>query len=152
MTARLIVTLLLATPGLVSAQQDGMVRVRSVRTIGQTVSALDSALAARKLTVFARVDHAANARDVGLELRPTVVHIFGNPQIGTRLMQCTQTSAIDLPLRMLVWQDENGAVWVGYEDLSRLAVRHEIPGCQEPLDRMKAGMAAVAAGAAGSSP
>jgi uncharacterized protein (DUF302 family) len=152
MTARLMVTLLLATPGFVSAQQDGMVRVRSLRTMEATVSALDSLLAARNLTIFARVDHAANARGVGMELRPTVVFIFGNPMVGTLVMQCGQTAGMDLPLRLLIWQDDAGAVWIGYEDPSRLAARHGIAGCAEPLERMKTGLAGLARAAAGGAP
>ncbi|HET9514571.1 MAG TPA: DUF302 domain-containing protein [Gemmatimonadales bacterium] len=152
MTARLMVTLLLATPGVVSAQQDGMVRVRSARAMDATVSALDSALAARKLTLFARVDHAANARGVGMELRPTVVFIFGNPMAGTRVMQCGQTAGLDLPLRLLVWKDDADAVWIGYEDPSRLAARHGIGACAEPLERMRTGLAGLAREAAGGTP
>ncbi len=147
-----MVTLLLATPGFASAQQDGMVRVRSLRTMEATVSALDSTLTARNLTIFARVDHAANARGVGMELRPTVVFIFGNPMVGTLVMQCGQTAGLDLPLRLLIWQDDAGAVWIGYEDPSRLAARHGIGECAEPLERMKTGLAGLARAAAGGAP
>jgi uncharacterized protein (DUF302 family) len=133
-----------------AAQNDGMTRVRSTRDFGQTVRALDSALTARNLTVFARVDHAANAQRVSLELRPTTLFIFGNPQVGTRLMQCQQTSAIDLPLRMLVWEDSTRAVWVGYVAPAQLAERHGLEECREALDRIGAALSALAAGAAGS--
>jgi uncharacterized protein (DUF302 family) len=130
-------------------QADDMVRVRSTRDFAQTVRALDSALTARNLTVFSRVDHAANARGVSLELRPTTLFIFGNPQVGTRLMQCVQTSAIDLPLRALVWEDASKVVWVGYVDPARLAARHALQDCREPLDRITGALAALASAAAG---
>lgn len=128
-----------------AAQDDGLVRVRSARDFTQTVRALDSALAARNLTVFARVDHAANAARVSLELRPTTLFIFGNPQVGTRLMQCTQTSGIDLPLRVLVWEDESAVVWVGYVDMAQLSVRHGLQGCQDTVNRINAALAELAA-------
>lgn len=130
-------------------QGDGLVRVRSGRTMGETVAALDSLAKARGLTVFARVDHAANARGAGLELRPTTLFILGNPQVGTRLMQCVQTAAIDLPLRVLIWTDEARQVWIGYEDPAALAARHGLGECREPLERVKAGLAALVAAAAG---
>lgn len=128
---------------------DGMVRVRSTRDFAQTVRALDSALTARSLTVFARVDHAANARGVSMDLRPTTVFIFGNPQVGTRLMQCAQTSAIDLPLRALVWEDSARVVWVGYVAPAELGQRHGLVECRETLDRIATALSALAAAAAG---
>jgi hypothetical protein len=94
---RWIVGSLVFASFLSAPQDDGMVRVRSTRDFNQTVATLDSAIIERNLKIFARVDHAANARGVSMELRPTTVFIFGNPQVGTRLMQCEQTAAIDLP-------------------------------------------------------
>jgi uncharacterized protein (DUF302 family) len=103
----------------------------------------------RNLKIFARVDHAANARGVSMELRPTTVFIFGNPQVGTRLMQCEQTAAIDLPLKVLVWQDSTSAIWVGYEAPARLSERHKVKGCQDVIDRFSAALAGLAAVATG---
>lgn len=130
-------------------QNEAMVRVRSTRNFSQTVSALDSALSAANLTVFGRVDHAANARGVSLDLRPTTVFIFGNPQVGTRLMQCEQTIAIDLPLKILVWEDSARAVFVGYEPPARLAERHNMQGCREVTDRIATALGALTAAATG---
>ena len=130
-------------------QSDGMVRVRSTRDFTRTVSALDSALTAANLKVFARVDHAANAHGVGQDLRPTTVFIFGNPQVGTRLMQCEQSIAIDLPLKALVWEDSTRAVWVGYEPPARLAERHKVQGCGEVIDRVASALAGLTAAATG---
>jgi uncharacterized protein (DUF302 family) len=73
-----------------------------------------TALAKRDMTVFARIDHAANAAAVGLSLRPTEVVLFGNPKGGTLLMQDQQPAGIDLPLKALDWQDAEGKVWLGY--------------------------------------
>ena len=101
---------LLAAAG---TQPDGLTRVRSDAGVARTVARLEQAARDRSITVFATIDHAANARAAGLTLRPTVVLIVGNPQVGTRLMECAQEAAIDLPLKLLVWEDANGAVWVG---------------------------------------
>lgn len=134
----------LATP-----QNDGMVRVRSTRDFSETVRALDSAITAANLRIFTRVDHAANARGAGLDLRSTTVFIFGNPQVGTRLMQCEQTIAIDLPLKALVWEDSTRAVWVGYEAPEQLSKRHNVQGCREVIDRVTSALATVTAAATG---
>lgn len=144
--ATLFLTTLAAAP-----QGSDLVRVRSTRDFTQTVNALDSAITAANLKTFGRVDHAANARGVSLDLRPTTVFIFGNPQVGTRLMQCEQTIAIDLPLKVLVWEDSTRAVFVGYEPPARLAERHRVQGCREVIDRMATALASLAATAAGTS-
>ena len=128
-------------------QDDAMVRVRSARDFTQTVTALDSALAAANLRVFSKVDHAANAKGVGLDLRPTTVFSFGNPQVGTRLMQCEQTLGLDLPLRMVVWEDSTRAVFVGYEPPARLAARHKVKGCDDVIARMTAALGNLASAA-----
>ncbi|MCO5971805.1 DUF302 domain-containing protein [Actinoallomurus soli] len=76
------------------------------------------------LLVFARIDHAGNAVQAGMELRPTELLIFGNPRGGTPLMQDRQTSGIDLPVKALAWQDEHGKVWLTYDRASWIADRH----------------------------
>lgn len=146
---RSLLATLLLTSLAAAAQNDGMVRVRSTRDFSQTVSALDSAITAANLRIFGRVDHAANARGVSLDLRPTTVFIFGNPQVGTRLMQCEQTIAIDLPLKVLVWEDSTKAVFVGYEPPARLAERHRVQGCREVIDRIATVLGALTAAATG---
>lgn len=128
---------------LLAGQDDALVSVRSTRTMPETVAALDSAISALKLTLFAKVDHAANARKAGLSLRPTTVFILGNPAIGSQVMQCRQTAAIDLPLRILVWEDEAGAVWVGYQSPQALVARHRLETCREILTRMETGLGAL---------
>lgn len=146
---RLLLATFLVTSLAAAQQTDGLVRVRSTRDFNQTVSALDSAITANNAKIFARVDHAANARGVSLDLRPTTVFIFGNPQVGTRLMQCEQTIALDLPLRILVWEDSARAVFVGYEPPARLAERHRVRGCQEFIDRITAALSNFTASATG---
>lgn len=130
-------------------QDSNLVRTRSTRDFSQTVTALDSAITAANLKIFGRVDHAANARGVNLELRPTTVFIFGNPQVGTRLMNCEQTIAIDLPLKVLVWEDSSRAVFVAYEPPARVAERHRVQGCRDVIDRMTSALGALTAAATG---
>ena len=146
---RTILASLLLTVFASARQGDDFVRVRSARDFTQTVTVLDSAITAANLKIFSRVDHAAAARGVNLELRPTTVFIFGNPAVGTRLMQCEQKIAIDLPLRILVWEDSARAVWIGYEPPARLAERHRVQGCRDVIDRMTTTMCTLTAAAAG---
>ena len=146
---RSLLATLLLSPLAFAPQNDGLVRVRSTRGFTQTVTALDSAITAANLRIFGRVDHAANARGVSLDLRPTTVFIFGNPQVGTRLMQCEQTIAIDLPLKVLVWEDSTRAVFVGYEPPARLAERHKVQGCREVIDRIATALGNLTASATG---
>jgi uncharacterized protein (DUF302 family) len=92
----------------------------------ETLDRFEVAMARYGMTVFARIDHGAAAARAGLELRPTVVLIFGNARAGTRLMQMVPTIAIDLPLKAVVWQDEMGATWLGYNDPVWIARRHGV--------------------------
>lgn len=105
---------------------DGLVTVRSSFGPKDTMTRLETAVKARGMTVFAHIDHAAGAADVGLSLRPTELLIFGNAKGGTPLMQSNQTTGIDLPLKALVWQDASGTTWLSYNDPSWLAQRHEL--------------------------
>jgi uncharacterized protein (DUF302 family) len=103
---------------------DGLVTLRSGYAPKETMKRLEAEVKAKGLTVFARVDHAAGAAEVGLSLRPTELLIFGNAKGGTPLMQSVQTIGIDLPLKILIWQDEAGNTWLSYNDPSWLAKRH----------------------------
>jgi uncharacterized protein (DUF302 family) len=90
----------------------------------ETLDRFEVAIARYGMTVFARIDHGAAAAKAGLELRSTVVLIFGNARAGTPLMQMAPTIAIDLPLKAVVWQDEAGATWLGYNDPVWISRRH----------------------------
>jgi uncharacterized protein (DUF302 family) len=81
---------------------------------------------AKGLTIFARIDHAAGAAEAGLPLPPTEVLIFGNARGGTPLMQANQAIGIDLPIKVLVWQDASGSTWIAYNDPAWLTARHRI--------------------------
>jgi uncharacterized protein (DUF302 family) len=103
---------------------DGLTTVESLYAPKDTMDRLEVQVKAKALTVFARIDHAAGAAEVGLQLRPTSALIFGNAKGGTPLMQAAQTVGIDLPLKALVWQDAGGKTWLSYSDPSWIAKRH----------------------------
>ena len=111
----------------------GMRSVASTLPFQQTLAKLEQILKDRKQQVFAKIDHAANAAQTGMVLRPTVVLLFGNPQVGTPLMQSRQTIGIDLPLKVLAWEDESGVAWLSYNDPAWLVERHGIKDRQETL-------------------
>ena len=103
---------------------DGLITVQSNYAPKETMNRLETAVRAKGFTIFARVDHAAGAAEVGLPLRPTELLIFGNAKGGTPLMQAVQTIGIDLPLKVLVWQDVTGTTWLSYNDPNWVAKRH----------------------------
>ena len=96
------------------------------------------------MTIFARVDHAAGAAEVGLRLRPTELLIFGNAKGGTPLMQPTQMIGIDLPLKALVWQDASGETWLSFNDPAWLAQRHGLSGAETAVGNLTAALNALA--------
>jgi uncharacterized protein (DUF302 family) len=115
----------------------------------ETMRRLEAAVKAKGMTVFARIDHAAGAAEAGMPLRPTDLLIFGNARGGTPLMQAEQTIGIDLPLKVLVWQDAAGVTWLSYNDPRWLARRHGLPADAEAIaTRMAALLDAVAQAAA----
>lgn len=115
---------------------DGLVAVKSSHDVKATADKLESVLKEKGMTVMARVNHQQGAEKSGLELRPTEVVIFGNPKVGTPLMQCAQSVAIDLPQKALIWEDANGEVWLGYNNPEYLKNRHSIEGCDKVLDKV----------------
>lgn len=105
---------------------EGIVAQESKFPVDETVSRLEARLKAQNVSVFATFDHSANAQQAGMQLRPTKVLVFGNPKVGTKLMQDNQAIALDLPLRLSIWEDARGRVWVGYHALDRLAAEYGI--------------------------
>ena len=106
--------------------EDGLVTLASQHSVKDTLDRLEADLKAKGVAVFARVDHAAGAATVAMPLRPTELLIFGSPKGGTPLMQSRQTIGIDLPLKILAWQDADGKVWITYNDPGWLAQRHRL--------------------------
>lgn len=114
----------------------GVVTVVSASPFDSTVARLERAAAANGLTVVARVDHSGAARKAGLTLRPTTLIIAGNPAAGTPLMVADQTMAVELPLRFLVWQGEDGKARVSYDPIKAIVARHNITGHDQLLTKM----------------
>jgi uncharacterized protein (DUF302 family) len=109
------------------ANDHGLVHLKSSGSVLETANRLQSIVLSRGLRVMARIDHAGDAAKVGLAMPPAELLIFGNPLSGTPLMIVSPTVAIDLPLKVLVWQDVDGQVWVSYNSLNYLQDRHRIP-------------------------
>ena len=120
---------------------DGLVTLNSAHDVGTTADRLVAALEDKGMTIFRRVDHAEGAREVGQELGPTELVIFGNPKVGTPLMRCARTAAIDLPQKALVWEDGNGEVFLAYNNPRYLAQRHGIEGCDQVIGKIENALA-----------
>lgn len=129
--------------------QEGITTIKSNYGPKETMDRLEAEVRSKGLTVFAHIDHAAGAAQVGLPLRPTDLLIFGNAKGGTPLMQANQEIGIDLPLKILVWQDQAGTTWLSYNDSSWLAKRHGLGSDSEAtvntLDNVVSALAAAAA-------
>lgn len=119
---------------------NGLITVSSAHGVKETIDRFENDMKSKGMTIFARIDHAAGAEAVGLTLRPTELLIFGNAKAGTPLMQSHQTLGIDLPLKVLAWEDAAGKVWLSYNAPGWLAARHG--------DQLNGGDAAKQMGAA----
>ena len=111
-----------------TAQSDkGIIDKASNHSVDETVEKLKGILQAKGVALFALVDHSGEAAKVGMKMRPTKLLIFGNPKAGTPLMVAAPSSAIDLPLKILIWEDAQGKVWVSYNSPAYLQERHGFP-------------------------
>jgi uncharacterized protein (DUF302 family) len=127
---------------------DGLISLASNHPVRETMDRLEAVLREKGITIFARIDHAAGAAAVDMPLRPTELVIFGNPRAGTPLMQARQSIGIDLPLKMLGWQDAAGKVWLVYNDPAWLARRHGLGGeAEAAVAGLAKALAMLAAGA-----
>jgi uncharacterized protein (DUF302 family) len=106
---------------------NGIVNQPSHHSVDETLAKLQAILQAKGVAVFALVDHSGEAAKVGMKMRPTKLLIFGNPKAGTPLMLAAPGIAIDLPLKILIWEDDQGKVWVSYNTPEYLAERHHLP-------------------------
>ena len=117
--------------------ENGLINIKSSEDVKTTADRLEEVLRAKEMVIFARVNHAAAAQKIGKELRDTELIIFGNPQVGTVLIQASQTTAIDLPMKMLISADQNGQVWISFNDPNYLAQRHNIKDCDDVLLKIR---------------
>jgi uncharacterized protein (DUF302 family) len=113
------------------------------------VDRLVAEINAKGMNVFARIDHAAGAAEVGLTLRPTELIIFGNARGGTPLMQSVQTVGIDLPLKVLVWKDAGGKTWLSYNEPGWVAQRHSVANAEQIVNNLPAVLTAIVRTASG---
>jgi uncharacterized protein (DUF302 family) len=116
--------------------REGLMTLASHFGPKETVDRLETEIQAKGMKVFARIDHAAGAAEVGLTLRPTELIIFGNARGGTPLMQSAQTVGIDLPLKALVWQDAAGKTWISYNEPRWIVQRHNVVNAESIVNKM----------------
>jgi uncharacterized protein (DUF302 family) len=150
LTKILSLALVLCFAGLAAARagDDDLITKKSSHDVATTVDRLEKIVEAKGITVMARVDHAKNAQGVGMELRPTQLLIFGNPKLGTLLMQADQQIGLDLPMKVLVWEDSEGAVWLTYVDPADLAERYGIDDDSEVVKKLRKALDAFTTAAA----
>ena len=122
---------------------DGMVDVPSTFNVEETADRMMSILNKKGMTIFNRIKHSENAAKIGIELRKTELIIFGNPKVGSPLMDCQQSVAIDLPQKALIWEDGNAKVWISYNDPRYLEKRHNISGCEEAIAKIEKALAGI---------
>jgi uncharacterized protein (DUF302 family) len=127
---------------------EGLTTISSKVGPKETIDKLETEILAKGLTIFARIDHAAGAAEVGQSLRPTYLVIFGNARGGTPLMESVQTIGIDLPLKALVWQDAAGRTFISYNEPGWLAQRHGLVESEEVVTRMTDQLSAIVKAAA----
>src|SRR5205085_5946095 len=115
---------------------EGLTTVPSHFAPKETMDRMEAEIGERGMNVFARIDHAAGAAEVDLTLRPTELIIFGNARGGTPLMEASQTTGIDLPLKVLVWEDAAGKTWLSYNEPSWISQRHHLGIKAEVVDKL----------------
>ena len=120
-----------------ASADNGLINIKSSHNVKGTADRLENTLREKGMTVFIRINHAEGAQKVGKKLRPTELVVFGNPKVGTPLMQCSQSVAIDLPQKALIWEDEAGHVWLSYNDPRYLAKRHGITECVNVIKKIE---------------
>lgn len=140
----LITLLVIAMP---SFAHDHLITLESQYSVAETADRFEKIVKDKGLIFFARIDHAENAKSAGLELNPTQLILFGNPKVGTLLMQCQAAVAIDLPQKALVWQDDDAKVWFAYNNPEHLKELHGMQGCDAVIEKISGLLAGLAVSA-----
>lgn len=141
----ILVVLIMTVSACVS---EGMLDVKSSFGVKETADRLESVLKEKGMTIFNRVNHSEAAKKAGVELRETELIIFGNPNVGSPLMKCQQSVAIDLPQKALIWEDSEGNTWISYNNPEYLKKRHNISNCEEVISKIEQALADIAKAAA----
>jgi uncharacterized protein (DUF302 family) len=140
-----VFVLLYAVPSLAA---NGVVNVQSSFEVKETADRLEGILKEKGMKVFNRIPHSEGARGAGIDLRDTELLIFGNPKVGSPLMQCQQTVALDLPQKALIWKAADGSVFISYNDPAYIQERHEVSGCEDVFAKVKKALSAFTKAAA----
>lgn len=115
---------------------EGVISMESIHSVSETIDRLESILTKKGFKILTRINHGAAAGKAGVDLRDTELLIFGNPKVGSPLMECQQSVAIDLPQKVLATRDSEGRVWLSYNDPAFLKHRHGIEGCDALLEKV----------------
>lgn len=127
-----------------ASANENLVSVQSQYSVDETADRFEAIIKEKGLSFFSRIDHAKNAAGVDLTLNPTQLILFGNPAVGTKLMQCAPTVAIDLPQKALFWQDDDGQVWLSYNKPSAMQAEHNVQGCDPIFEKITGLLAKLA--------
>jgi uncharacterized protein (DUF302 family) len=127
---------------------DGLIKVQSAFSVKETTERLENILNEKGMTIFNQINHSVAAQKVGIDLRETRLIIFGNPKVGSPLMQCQQSVAIDLPQKAIIWEDDKSNVWISYNDPRYLEKRHHIIGCGEVITKIEKALSGITKAAA----
>ena len=144
MKKTILMTLAIVFIAFPAIASDGMVNVQSNFNVEETADRMESILKEKGMTVFNRIKHSEAAAAVGIELRNTELILFGNPKVGSPLMKCQQSAAIDLPQKALIWEDDKATVWISYNNPRYLETRHNITGCEEVISKIERALAGIA--------
>ncbi len=145
---KLILTTTFILAGASAAMADDIIKVQTEKTVPQVLDALETAVGNAGATVFARIDHAAGAQKVGTPIRPNQVLIFGNPKLGTPAMQLDPRAGLFLPLKVQAYEDENGQVWLAYEDPKETMDDFDEVEKSPVIEKMRGALAKLTAAAA----
>jgi uncharacterized protein (DUF302 family) len=123
--------------------ENGVITVPSSFSVEETADRMARILKDKGMTVFNRIKHSQGAAKVGITLRDTELILFGNPKVGSPLMKCQQSVAIDLPQKALIWEDDQAKVWISYNDPRYLVQRHGITGCDNTVSKIEKALAGI---------
>jgi len=144
---RIVLTALLLTAVSLYAKEN-IISIKSARNVSETVVRFEKDLTSKGLTEFLKVDHAANAKKIGESLRPTVLILFENPKVGTKIMQSDQRSGLHLPLKVLIFEDKKGVTWISYEKPKSMLKGYNTKKCKQLLKKLKSSLRILATEAA----
>ena len=148
MIKRIYFTTLLLVISSFAIATESTISIKSQYSTKETADRFVSIIKNRGLTLFARIDHKKNAINVDLKLRATEVILFGNPKVGTLLMQCSQEAALDLPQKVLIREDKNNKTWITYNSPEYIKNRYKIKGCDKILNKISKALSSLTKAAA----